>query len=441
MAKTIVMPKVGISVESCILTKWHKQKGDTVNNGDLLFSYETDKAAADEIAVESGVLLEIVANEGAEVKVLDMVAIIGEAGEDISELLMTQVKESVPTKQGTKAQTNVASSTINVEYDYRTRNDEVKISPRAKALAEKIGVDYRYIKGSGPEERVIERDILAAKESGILFTKPALTKDNGTQNTAGSGIGGRITSQDISVSGNGINSDVEIVKLNNIRQVIAKSVLYSLSSMAQLTNSSSFDATSVISLRNKLKTMEDSSLNGITMNDIILYAVSRCLKNHRDLNPNLVENEMYYFQDVNLGIAVDTSRGLLVPTLFKADSLTLPELSRKAKELIDQAQSGNISPDLLRGAGFTVTNLGSLGVESFTPIINAPQTGILGVCAIVERVKNIDGTIKTYPAMGVSLSYDHRVIDGAPAARFIKELKEYLENFSEFLAEQGERYE
>jgi len=178
----------------------------------------------------------------------------------------------------------------------------------------------------------------------------------------------------------------------------------------------------------------DPETAGITVNDIILYAVSRVLPRHRDLNAHLVGDEMHYFRGVHLGVAVDTPRGLLVPTLFDADKMSLAEISAAVKKLIETAKGGAISPDLLRGATFTVTNLGSLGVEVFTPVINPPQTGILGVCAIVERVRTRDGALQAYPAMGLSLTYDHRALDGAPASRFLRDLTNNLERFTLLLA-------
>jgi pyruvate dehydrogenase E2 component (dihydrolipoamide acetyltransferase) len=167
---------------------------------------------------------------------------------------------------------------------------------------------------------------------------------------------------------------------------------------------------------------------------MVLYAVSRVLKNHKDLNAHYLDDKMRYFNSVHLGVAVDTERGLLVPTVFNADKLSLNEMSIAAKAVIKDAQSGKINPDLLKGASFTVTNLGSLGVESFTPVINPPQTAILGVCTITRRVKQVGGVDVFYPAMGLSLTFDHRALDGAPAARFLKDVCFALENFDLLLA-------
>ena len=175
---------------------------------------------------------------------------------------------------------------------------------------------------------------------------------------------------------------------------------------------------------------------GITLGDIVLYAVSRTLLNHPDLNANMLDdNSIRHFKHVNLGVAVDTPRGLMVPTIFAADTMSLLEISKAVKELAAECRDGAISPDKLSGGSFTVSNLGNMGVESFTPVINPPQTGILGVCGTTDRVrKGANGEIVIYPAMGLSLTYDHRAVDGTPAAKFQKELGNNLENFTALLA-------
>ena len=221
--------------------------------------------------------------------------------------------------------------------------------------------------------------------------------------------------------------------MSNLRKVIAKNMCNSLSTMAQLTHNLSFDCTNIIALRNFLKkNAEKLNLPNITYNDIIIYAVSRVIKKHKELNANLINGDtMRYFEAANLGIAVDTPKGLLVPVLFGADRMTLPEIAVNAKKLAKDAQAGTLKPDLMSGGSFTISNLGSLAIESFTPVINPPQTGILGVCTMETKVKvNAKGEIVPYQAMTLSLTYDHRALDGAPASRFLKDLKEYLEEFS-----------
>ena len=175
-------------------------------------------------------------------------------------------------------------------------------------------------------------------------------------------------------------------------------------------------------------------LANITLNDIVLYAVSRTILDFKEMNAHYLDDKMRYFNNVHLGIAVDTDRGLLVPTLKYVNKMSLNEISVNAKSLIKEAQGGTINPDKLQGASFTITNLGSLGVESFTPVINPPQTGILGVCGLTTKVKEVGGELKAYQAMGLSLTFDHRALDGAPAAKFLKALCNNLENFDLLLA-------
>jgi pyruvate dehydrogenase E2 component (dihydrolipoamide acetyltransferase) len=225
------------------------------------------------------------------------------------------------------------------------------------------------------------------------------------------------------------------VKFSGIRRAISKSMTTSLHTMAQLTHTTSFDATAILNYRKVLKAA-GGEYAGITIGDIILYAVSRTLLNHPDLNANMLDdNNIRLFNHVNLGVAVDTPRGLMVPTIFHADEMSLLEISKAVKELAAECREGNINPDKLSGGSFTVSNLGNMGVESFTPVINPPQTGILGVCGTTDRVrKGKDGGIEIYPAMGLCLTYDHRAVDGTPAAKFQQELGKNLEQFTTLLA-------
>ena len=437
MASLILMPKVGITVESCVITKWHKAKGDVVKTGDLLFSYETDKASVDEEAKEDGVILEIFRVEGDDVPCLEGVAVIGKEGEDYSDLIPkteeTKTEKTVEVKEEAKEETKIEVVAT------AEKSENFKASPRAKNYAKKHGIDLSTVSPTGPYGRIVEADVIRTEKEGPVLTGAALGLNKDASGVVGTGIGGRVTVADLSakqeVQTTPSVADVEIVKLSNIRKVISKSMMTSLSTTAQLTNSSSFDATTIMNYRKALKDTDESlGLSKITINDIILFAVSRALKNHRDLNAHLINDEMHYFNGVHLGIAVDTPRGLLVPTLFNADKMSLAEISENTKILINKTKDGSIEPDYLQGASFTISNLGTLGVESFTPVINPPQTGILGVCTVTDKIKVVNGEIKPYKSMGLSLTYDHRAVDGAPAARFLMELKTILENFTAYLA-------
>ncbi len=469
MATPVIMPKQGQSVESCIISKWHKKKGDQVSKGDILFSYETDKASFEEESPEEGILLDIFFEEDDDVPVLLNVCVIGQEGESAEEFNPNKSKgaeseaevEASPAEEST-SQAAETQAAIQTQAEVAPLNAaEVKISPRARNLAEKLGLDVRYAAPTGPYGRIIEQDILTLRDSGPVMTPAAqaVATAGAPSGVTGTGLGGRITTSDLQApaqepaaivattstvsaspagqpgdtSANWLVTDpgYEEVRTPNIRKVIGKAMHQSLSTTAQLTLNATFDATDLLAFRKKLKADKDRlGLENITINDMILYAVSRTLLNHKDLNAHFLENTVRYFHNVNLGNAVDTERGLMVPTIFGADTLSLNEISRRAKQLANECKSGSINPDLLRNGSFTITNLGTLDIESFTPVLNPPQTGILGVNNIVQRAREVDGEVVFYPAMGLSLTFDHRAIDGAPAARFLKELKTNLENFS-----------
>lgn len=456
MATAVIMPRQGQSVESCIITKWHKKKGDPVKIGDILFTYETDKATFEEEAKVEGILLEMFFEEGDDVPVLMNVCAIGDEGEDVSHLNPQKQHEEEGDKspaagqihlelQEKKHEEQKAGTGLRAADTDNGGKEGQKISPRARNLAGRTGIDFRSINGTGPYGRVIERDINEAIEKGHAFTLSAKDGMNGSCAAGmftGTGLGGRITTDDLREPVKEMKEpakpfapDYTEVKLTNIRKIIGKTMHQSLSTTAQLTLNTSFDASDILSYRRKIKEYgEELGLPNITLNDIILFAVSRTILNHKELNAHFAGGSMLLFNRVNLGVAVDTKRGLMVPTIFNADLKSLSEISHEARTLAKSCQEGTINPDLLKGGSFTVTNLGALGIESFTPVINPPQTGILGVNTVEQRVKKIDEDYVYYPAMSLSLTFDHRAIDGVPAARFLKDLSTSLENFSALLA-------
>lgn len=437
MATAVIMPRQGQSVESCIITSWAKKVGDKVAKGDVLFSYETDKSAFDEVAEVEGTLLKILAAEGDDVPCLDIVCYIGAEGEDISAL--AGEKSDAPTAEAAPAAEAPAAAAPVREQVVSTASEadgeRLKISPRAKNLALKTDADISRVTPTGPEGRIIERDIVRALDAGFVTASanteaylrgetPAAKEEVAPAAPAAVSAAPAVSAP--AASGTGYTD----VKLPQIRKVIAKSMHASLSEMAQLTFNSSFDATAIMNLRASLKAGGEAMGTGnITINDMIVFAAAKILKNHKDLNAHFLGDSMRYFDGVHMGIAVDTERGLMVPTVFDADRLSLAELAKASKEVIKEAQAGTISPDKLKGASFTVSNLGPTGIESFTPVINPPQTGILGVCSLTKRVKEVNGTAVFYPCIPLSLTFDHRALDGAPAARFLHELCTALESF------------
>jgi len=437
MATAVIMPRQGQSVESCIIAKWHKNKGDKVSVGDILFTYETDKATFDEESKVDGVMLDVFFEEGDDVECLVNVCVIGNEGESTAEFAPNGGEQAVEAPKEEAVEVEVQAE-AQAEVSTLNTSDIIKISPRARNLAQKSGADVKYAVPTGANGRIMERDIEKVISDGKTATGAARAEYFASGNEAsGTGIGGRVTTNDLNTpvapaiqAPQASQNDFEEVKLTNIRKVIAKSMHASLSNSAQLTLNSSFDATDILAFRKKLKASSEAlGLPNITINDIIVYAVSRTLLNHKDINAHFYDDKMVLFNNSHVGIAVDTPRGLMVPTLFNANKLSLTDISINSKALFEQCKQGTISPDSLKGGTFTITNLGTLDIESFTPVLNPPQTGILGVCNMTERTK--DG--KAYQAMGLSLTFDHRAIDGAPAAKFLKELKNNLENFSVML--------
>lgn len=427
MATAVIMPRQGQSVESCIIGEWFKKVGDPVQEGDILFSYETDKSSFEEPAKQAGTLLAIFYGADDDVPCLTTVGVIGEPGESYAEFAPDQAAGTAEAPgmeaPAAKAPAAAAVAAPAVQAEGSALRG---VSPRARNAAERLHVDPAQAQPTGPNGRVIERDIKALAQAS----------------RTGTGLGGRVTAADRAAAPaaqaapavQGADTEYQDVKLPNIRKVIAKSMFQSLSTMAQLTHTTSFDATCIMNFRKGLKAApEQLQVPNITLNDIILFAASRVLPKHPDLNAHFLEDKMRYFRHVNLGIAVDTPRGLMVPTLMRAEEKSLKEIAAEAKALAAACQDGSINPDLLQGASFTVSNLGTLGIEHFTPVINPPQTGILGVDCIVERVRTVDGQIAVYPAMGLSLTYDHRALDGAPASRFLQDMRAALENFQALL--------
>jgi len=406
-AKAVIMPKAGITVESCIIGEWLKQIGDQVKVGDILFTYETDKASFECESTAEGELLAIFFEEGDEVPCLENVCAVGPHGEP-TDCLKPGAAPAVVEVAVAEAAPAAAEAAPAAEAQIVAG---APVSPRAAKLAKAAGVDASLAAGTGPNGRIIERDVKALIAKGV----PAKAAE-----VAAAPV---------------VENEYEDVKFSGIRRAISKSMHQSLSTMAQLTHTTSFDATNILAYRKMLKAV-GGEMAGITLGDIILYAVSRTLLNHPDLNANMLDdNSIRLFKHVNLGVAVDTPRGLMVPTIVAADTMSLLEISKAVKELAAQCRDGGINPDKLSGGSFTVSNLGSMGVESFTPVINPPQTGILGVCGTTDRVrKAADGSIEIYPAMGLCLTYDHRAVDGTPAAKFQKELGQNLENFTALLA-------
>ncbi len=441
------MPKQGQSVESCIVTEFKKKVGDKVAVGDVLFSYETDKASFDEDAKVAGTVLACFFNDNDEIPCLTNVMVIGEPGESFSEYAplgsapaAAQATEAAAPAPSAAEPAAPAAGSAEVPAA-AAPTAGAPVSPRARRLAAEKGVDTAQVAGSGPHGRIIERDVVAAEGAPKSGLAKAMMAAGGLQApAAGTGIGGMVKGSDLktwkpshteNLAGEGEEFTVE--KMSNMRKLIAKSMYNSLQNTAQLTHMLGADARRIQALRKKAKkALEEGRIDAnITINDFVCYAVIKALKKFPKVNSHCLGDAMRLFNVVNLGCAVDTERGLMVPCVKRAEDLNIVGLSKALKRVAEDCKKGSINPDLLsaEGASFTVSNLGGFGVEWFTPVINVPQSAILGVGTIVPRPKDLGAGVYAFvPYLGLSLTYDHRALDGGEATRFLKQVAVEIEN-------------
>ncbi len=431
MATPVIMPRQGQSVESCMFTEWHVQVGESVKKGDLLFSYETDKAAFDGESPEDGILLAVFAESGDVVPVLQNIGVVGQKGES-SEPFKPGMEEASTEEE--KKVSEVKEEAVSAEKQL-SGNLSKGVSPRARKTAEKLQIIIQGMSGSGPNGRIIERDVVGKAEKmpkATPLARSISSRDHLNLPEAGSGAGGKVTAADLRrASGVVYSDDYEEKKISNIRRIIARNMHASLQNTAQLTLHTSADARKIRIARDQIKKkMEEGQMPNITIHDMVCFATIKALLKHPEMNVHFMGETARFFTNIHLGFAVDTPRGLMVPTIKNANHLTLDGLSVQMKELAARVQDGNIDPELLQGGTFTVTNLGAFGIEMFTPVLNPPQIGILGVNTITLQPSALEGGgFGFIPVIGLSLTFDHRGIDGAPAARFLQEVKYQIERF------------
>ena len=437
MATIVVMPQLGNSVESCIIVEWMIAEGDTVAVDQTLASIETDKSTMEVPSTAEGTVLKLLWEEGDEVPVKDPLIIVGEPGEDISGLVPGD--DAAPVEDAPEKATAAPEQAAPA---FATERATGAVSPRARALAASAGLDTATItEGSGPHGRVIERDVAAAIAAGPVLTSAA--RAAGVSATEGTGIGGRVSVADAgrtpeaapaapvaAPAGADFPGASTTAPLKGVRKVVAKRMMESLTTTAQLTLNTTANAAGILALRKKVKNADPAlGLNKITLNDLVCFAVSRTLPKYPVFNAHLEDGVLTQFEQVHLGFACDTPRGLLVPVIRSAQALGLKAFSDEAKRLASSAIDGTIAPDFLSGGTFTVSNIGSFGIETFTPVINLPQTAILGVGAITPRpTVAADGTIGVEQRLNLSLTIDHQVIDGADGARFLADLVAAIDN-------------
>lgn len=412
MATEILMPRQGQSVESCIITQWNISEGDDVTEGDSLCEVETDKATFEVESTCNGTILSILHDVDSDVEVLKPIVIIGSPDEDISSLMDDKL-ETIPEKNtddnaATPSSTYLTNNT-EIAVDKVTSSSEkilsssVGASPRAKKTASEKNIDLSAIKGTGPLGRVIAKDVITFSENN--------------------------SAKELALG------DFTEIPAKGVRKIISERMLASLQDSAQLTINSSADAQKVLDLRKLFKKSNNTEFNNISINDLLLFIVTKTLTHHKEFNSHWKNNSLKKYDDVHIGFAVDTPRGLMVPVLKNADKLSLPELSKEAKRLASSCVDGKINPDELIGATFTVTNLGSMGIESFTPVLNLPEVAILGICSIYPKPFYKDEEVCFSPHMGLSLTFNHCAADGAPAAKFLSDIKNSISSVDAVLSD------
>ena len=484
MAHVLIMPRQGNTVESCIIVEWKKKEGDTVDSETVVCEVETDKATFEVPAGASGTVLKVLHTEGDDVPVLQPIMVVGKPGEKWEDSVKAPPQTEAPKEAQTAsepasaagkpaADTAAASSAAEKAQAEKTAptapaapsavpgGAHLAISPRARAAAFKEAVDVRTLSGSGAEGRIIEADVLraAAERPPLTAAAREALRSGGSIPAAGSGIGGRVTLADIQAvadgsaaafapaSGSSAGADRALAacaaadeytdtSIKGIRKVIAERMMNSLATAAQFTLNASAEAVRMQSLRERFKASDPAmGLSKVTVNDLVLFLVSRLLKEFPFLNGVKTNGTIRLYKNVHLGMAVDTPRGLMVPVIRNADRMSLAQISAQAKLLAGECQAGSISPDLLSGSTFTVTNLGNTGIESFTPVINAPEIAILGVCGIQPKpAADGQGGYAILPHLSFSLTIDHAVVDGAPAAKFVKALCAALKDIDIWIA-------
>jgi pyruvate dehydrogenase E2 component (dihydrolipoamide acetyltransferase) len=430
------MPRQGQSVESCILTEWKVAPGDQVEEGSVLAIIETDKASFDLESPVAGTVLDLFWEADDDVPVLANVTVIGDEGEDASGFRpVTEAASSGPSVDSTSSpatsETSVPAASVGTVASpvSAAEGSVAGVSPRARQLAMRSGIEPDSLLGTGPGGRVIERDVQGALEGTprLSASASALAREGGLEPPVhGGGLSGMALASDMREPGS--IDGAEVVPVKGIRKVIADRMMQSLGNTAQLTLHAAFDVTAAQAFR---KARKESGEPKVSLNDVISHALIHTLLRHPDLNAHFLGDRIARFEKVSLGTAVDTDRGLMVPVLSKACCLSIDDLSSGIRGLAEECREGTIQPDQLTGGTFTLTNLGMLGVEHFTPVLNIPEVAILGVGGIsIRPVRGETGEVNFVDSIALSLTMDHQAIDGAPAARFLKDLVETLENYS-----------
>jgi pyruvate dehydrogenase E2 component (dihydrolipoamide acetyltransferase) len=406
MAIQIVAPKLGMSMSDLTIVEWKAKEGEKIEKGSVVLVIETEKTEWS-IEAEASGFIHILAQEGVKVKIGQVVGLIAETKEELEELqketvqepLIGEIKEALP-PEAAQEKPETAGAEVG-------ETERIRISPLARKMAQEHMIDIMRIKATGPGGRVVKEDIERAIEEQKKVVAPL---EEGTPVYQGRRVR-------------------ETIPLKGMRRIIAERMYTSLSSSAQLSFLGEFDATELVKLREAFLAKEKIIGVKITYTEFLVYAISRTLKDHPDINASLFENEIKVWEDVNIGVAVALGKeGLLVPVVKQAEKKSLIEISQEIKRLVEKTRAGEILPDEVTGGTFTLTSIGAIGVSYFqTPVINQPESAILGTGPVMEKPVAKNGQIVIAPMMPYSLTIDHRVINGFGAEQFLARLKELVE--------------
>lgn len=431
MAIKIEMPKLSDTMEEGVLSKWNIKEGDTVSSGDIIADVETDKATMEMEAFDSGTVLKLLVKEGETIPLGGVVAIIGEPGEDISALLAASGSAGAVESPASESSTNEAPEKAKeASFDpifggiedgakeksasATTSNGRVKASPLAKKLAEDKGLDLTTISGSGPEGRIVKADV---ERAGSGVASPAVAATSGATKTAGKAA----PSGSIPVS----TAQDQTLAVSQMRKTIARRLSESKFSNPHFYVTVDIDMDQAVAARTKLNEVSEVK---ISFNDIVVKAAALALKKHPWVNASWLDTQIQLHGQVHVAFAVAVEEGLLTPVIRNTDLKPLATISQESRELAGLARDRKLQPDQMEGSTFTISNLGMFGVEDFTAIINPPNAAILAVGGIRDETVVKNGQIVPGKRMKVTLSSDHRVVDGAKAAEFLNTLKQMLEN-------------
>lgn len=451
MAQNVVMPKLGQTVEEASIVKWHKKEGDAVKKGDVLFEIETDKAVLEAESFFDGALLKVLVGEGEMVPVSSTVAYIGKPGEAVPDKLPASPapkpepakEEKAPPAPAEEIRKKVEAKASAVKKQAKPPvappaprpasavapepEKRVFISPRAKMMARECAINPASITGTGPNGRIVTGDIKGYLEDNgydELRISPAaknLARREGIDilGVRGTGDAGRIMIRDVERA---LAERPE--RMNKMRQTIARRLTESFTGTPHFYVTVSVDMTELMSFRKMLKDQGEA----YTVNDFILESVILSLKEFPILNSYTDGQSVSWRGSVDLGVAVSIEGGLVVPVVRNAEELTLSELHDKARDLAGRAREGKLLPDEMTGSSFTVSNMGMLDVDSFNAIINPGEAAILAVGTTRETPVVVEGEIKVRSVMRITLSVDHRIVDGATGAAFANAIKAKLED-------------